>query len=134
MHEAWTRVSPSTGRFLWGTRVQKRRPAPAWTSARHVRRTNRDVSGRVAFDNRSFGDCPVFHIVPERNEQFAGQRDNPNASQSTTATAELAPIPRHQGAGWLIPDPAPGELHHEAAHVLVAGARDALIVRALAAL
>src|SRR4030095_14448137 len=96
------------------------------------RRTNVAVSGRLAFHHRSFGDVPVFHVVPECNEQFAGQRDTPNPSQPTTATSELALIPRGQGAGWLIPDPAPGELHHDAAHVLIAGAGDGLIVRALA--
>ena len=52
-----------------------------------------DVSGRLAFHNRSFRDFPVFHIVPEGNEQFAGQRDNPNASQPTTAVSELTLIP-----------------------------------------
>ena len=47
---------------------------------------------------------------------------------------KLALKPLSQGAVWLIPDPTPGELHHEATDMLVAGARDALIVCALATL
>ena len=93
-----------------------------------------NVSGRLALHDRSFGEFPVFHVAPERNEQLARQRDNPNASQPTTTPSELALIPLREGAGWLVPDPAPGQLHHEAPHMFIAGARDALIVCTLAAL
>lgn len=89
---------------------------------------------RLTLHHRSFGDFSVFHIAPKRNEEFARQRDNANAAEPTTPTAKLALIPLGQRAVGLVPEPAPGELHHETAHMFIAGARDALIMRALAAL
>ena len=117
-----------------GNPGEGRRPAPAWTSARYVRGRILWVSGRLAFHDRSFGDFPVFHVVPEGDEQFARQRHNPNTSEPTTAVSELALIPLGQRTIRLVANPAPGELHHEASHMLIPGARDALIMVALAAL
>src|SRR6266849_8934368 len=117
-----------------GNPGEGRRPAPAWRPRVMCADECSDVSGRLGRHDRSFGDFPVFHIVPEGNEQFARQRDNPNAPEPTTPVPKLALIPLGQGAVRLVPDPTPGELHHEATHMLIARARDALIVGALATL
>src|SRR5262245_15664222 len=76
----------------------------------------------------------MFHITPERNEQLARQRNDPDTSHSTTAVSKPALIPGCEAAVGLIPHPTPCELHHQTAHVFVPGARVALVVRALAAL
>jgi hypothetical protein len=76
----------------------------------------------------------MFRIAPERNEKFARERDNANPPEPTTPSAKLALIPLGQHAVGLVPEPAPRELHHETAHVFIAGARDALIMGAVTAL
>src|SRR4029450_7042333 len=89
---------------------------------------------RLTLHHRSCGDFAVFGIAPERNEEFARERDNANAAEPTAPTAKLALIPLGQRAVALVPGAAPGELHHETAHMFIAGARNALIMHAVAAL
>ena len=54
--------------------------------------------------------------------------------ETVPAAAKLLLIPLAQRAPWLIPQPAPRQLHHDPAHMGVTGARNPQVTLRLAAL
>src|ERR1700756_1713089 len=72
--------------------------------------------------------------APERNDQFACQRDDHGLAGATTAVGGAGAIPQCQRAVLLKPQKAPGELDHGAADPGVAGSGEPLFAPLRAAL
>src|SRR3954466_1726259 len=72
--------------------------------------------------------------APERNDQFACQRDDHGLARATTAVGGTGAIPQCQRAVLLKHQKAPGELDHGAAHPGIAGSGEPLFATARAAL
>src|SRR5207237_744011 len=72
--------------------------------------------------------------APERNDQFACQRDDHGLARANTAISGAGAIPQCEGALLLKHQKAPGELDHAAADSGVAGSGEPLFAPARAAL
>ena len=99
--------------------------------ARQVRSSD---SWRRSLHDGAFRDLSLFHVPPQRNQELPRQRHDANPPHPFAPAPEPPLIPARQRAGLLIVHPTPGQLHHQAAHVLVAGARDSLVVVRVATL
>src|SRR6266480_2137319 len=72
--------------------------------------------------------------APERNDQFACQRDDHGLARADTAISGASAIPHCERALLLKHQKAPGELDHAAADPGVAGSGEPLFAPARAAL
>src|SRR6478609_584429 len=72
--------------------------------------------------------------APERNDQFACQRDDHGFARATTAVGGAGAIPQCQRAVLLKHQKAPGELDHGAADPGIAGSGEPLFAAARTAL
>src|SRR5256714_9008348 len=72
--------------------------------------------------------------APERNDQFACQRDDHGLARATTAVGGAGAIPRCERALLLKHQKAPGELDHGATDPGIAGSGEPLFATARAAL
>src|SRR5437763_13939395 len=72
--------------------------------------------------------------APERNDQFACQRDDHGLARASTAISGAGAIPHCQRAVLLQHQKAPGELDHAAADPGVAGSGEPLLASLRAAL
>src|SRR5262249_50931789 len=72
--------------------------------------------------------------APQRNDQFACQRDDHGLARATTAVGGAGAIPQCQRALLLKHQKAPGELDHAAADPGIAGAGEPLFAPLRAAL
>src|SRR5512135_3197140 len=52
---------------------------------------------------RSRGHLTLFQVLPQRDQQLAGQRDNPHLPQPCVASAKSPLVPLTQLAGRLVP-------------------------------
>src|SRR5207302_5623096 len=72
--------------------------------------------------------------APQRNDQFACQRDDHGLARATTAVGGAGAIPRCERALLLKHQKAPGELDHGATDPGIAGSGEPLFATARAAL
>src|SRR5690606_17197946 len=76
---------------------------------------------------------PVLNVSPQRHQQLARQRHDPDPPLPRTTLGKTPPEPPAQLALPLVAQPQPRQLHHQRADPPVARLADALLARALSA-
>ena len=71
---------------------------------------------------------------PERHQQLARQGDDRDALDAAAAIPHFLRVPDAQGAGWLVAQPDPGNLHHDLADWSITGFGNSLLIVNAAAL
>src|SRR5262249_41499797 len=75
----------------------------------------------------TLGHLPPPQVTPQRDQQLPRQRHDADLPRPLIPRAEAALVPLAQGARRLPAPPQPGQLHDQAAHVLVARLADPLL-------
>ena len=93
--------------------------------SRHHRRGLRMTAGRRVHQQtpvlllRPLRPDTVLHVPPQRDQELPRQRHDADLPRPLVPGTEAAVIPLAQRAPPLPPQPQPGQLHDQAAHVLV---------------
>src|SRR5262245_4735368 len=75
-----------------------------------------------------------LHVSPQGYQQFSGQGDDTNPPLTTGARRKAEAKPLAQITVRLIPQPAPGDLHHHRSQSSIARLADPLLVITIATL
>src|SRR5271156_2843889 len=148
MREARWRGTEGTGPILTAASCSHspaRRPAhlgrlsgSAWFSLAHpIRRTLDDARPSRPSPSlrcrsrggqaRAFRNDAVLDVAPQRHQQLARERHRHDLADPPLGVADPLDVPAAQRAVRLKLQPAPGQLHHQAADPLVAVLADALL-------
>src|SRR5213593_1195954 len=92
------------------------------------------VGPALGFEHGALGHDARLEIPPERNQQLAGEGDDPDPPHATAPVPEAGMVPARQGALRLPAQPRPRDLDRHRPDESVPGLRDPLLALQVAAL